>query len=77
MDNNTHLELLKAVSSGLHNPINPNLSDTQESFFCENYPTFVSLMEIIKTACTNKIALLVVTLAEAIIMGIAAGICKK
>jgi hypothetical protein len=70
-------ELLNAVIEGKHNPINPNLSLDNEKFFCDNYKTFIAMLEIIKLASSNKIVHLIITIFESIVKGIAAGICPQ
>jgi hypothetical protein len=74
---NLMIDNLNELKKGSNNPINPNLSTESQNFFCEHYTDFCKMLDIINEASTNKLVHIIVVIAEAIVKGVAAGICEE
>lgn len=75
MDTTQIQDNLNELAVGESNPVSPSLSNDSQNFFCEHYTDFLRMLDIIKEASSNKVIHILVGVAEAIVNGVAAGIC--
>jgi hypothetical protein len=76
MENLRFPELHQEISAGKDGSLTKPLSVEDSNFFCENYKTFLTMLEIINIATENKISHIIITICESIIKGVATQICE-
>jgi hypothetical protein len=77
MESQKIADTLKSISTGIDSTEKQMLSTDQKSYFCEHYTDFCRMLEIIEQSTSNKITHLIIHIADAIVKGVAAGICEE